>query len=48
VLQELYGDAVRLCAADAADGATQLPASTGDAWDAAMAAVCRASLDMSA
>jgi hypothetical protein len=48
VLQELYGDAVRLCAADAAGGATLLPASTGDAWDAALAAVCRASLDMSA
>jgi hypothetical protein len=56
VLQDLYGDAVGLGATDApADvalppGATDVPADVallpceGDAWDAALAAVCRASL----
>jgi hypothetical protein len=46
VLHDLYGDAVSLCAAGAHADATLLPAAAGDAWDAALAAVCRATMDV--
>jgi hypothetical protein len=47
-LQELYGDAVELCAPDAPADATLLPSSAGDAWDAALAAVCRMDVEVPA
>jgi len=40
-LQELYGDAVSLCTPGEVADATLLPSCAGDAWDAALAAVCR-------
>ncbi|MGA3401414.1 MAG: hypothetical protein ABSC95_19540 [Acetobacteraceae bacterium] len=48
VLQQLYGEAVMLCDAGAQADATLLPSSADDAWDAALAAVCRASMDLAA
>lgn len=45
ILRELYGDAVGLCAPGAHADATLLP-SSDDAWDAALAAICRTSMDV--
>jgi hypothetical protein len=45
VLRELYGDAVCLCDADAPADVTLLPAAGDDAWDTALAEVCRASVE---
>jgi hypothetical protein len=44
VLRELYGDAVSLCGPGAGADASLLPSCGDDAWDAALAAVCRASM----
>jgi hypothetical protein len=44
VLQELYGEAVSLCSADAKADATLVPAFDDDTWDAALAAICETSL----
>ncbi len=48
VLRELYGDAVSLCDSAVRDDATLLLPSDVDAWDAALAAVCRTSMPVAA
>jgi hypothetical protein len=48
VLRDLYGDAVSLCAPGAQADATLLPSCDDDPWDAALAAVCQASMGLAA
>lgn len=48
VLRELYGEVVGLCGPGAEADATLLASSGDDPWDAALAAVCRTSMDLGA